>query len=73
MFDEKISVAAWKTKPSWVLISANDRMLPPAMEAAEVKRLNAVATVTLPTCHMSILAKADRVAAFIDAAAKTQR
>jgi pimeloyl-ACP methyl ester carboxylesterase len=73
MFDEKISAAAWKTKPSWVLISANDRMLPPAMEAAEVKRLNAVATVTLPTCHMSILAKADRVAAFIDAAAKTQR
>jgi pimeloyl-ACP methyl ester carboxylesterase len=72
MFDEKISVAAWKTKPSWVLISAGDRMLPPAMEAAEVKSLNAVATLTLPTCHMSILAKANQVAAFIDAAAKTQ-
>jgi pimeloyl-ACP methyl ester carboxylesterase len=72
MFDEQISVAAWKTKPSWVLISANDRMLPPAMESAEVKKLNAVATVTLSTCHMSILAKANRVAAFIDAAAKFQ-
>jgi pimeloyl-ACP methyl ester carboxylesterase len=72
MFDEKISVAAWKTKPSWVLVSANDRMLPPAMEAAEVQRLNAVATLTLPTCHMSILANANQVAAFIDAAAKTQ-
>jgi pimeloyl-ACP methyl ester carboxylesterase len=32
MFDEKLTVAAWKTKPSWVVISANDRMLPPAME-----------------------------------------
>jgi hypothetical protein len=31
-----------------------------------------VATLTLPTCHMSILAKANQVAAFIDAAAKTQ-
>src|ERR1700678_4140193 len=32
MFDEKLTVAAWKTKPSWVVISANDRMLAPAME-----------------------------------------
>jgi pimeloyl-ACP methyl ester carboxylesterase len=71
MFDEKITVAAWKTKPSWVLVSANDRMLPPAMEKAEVRRLNAVASITLPTCHMSILEQATKVAAFIDAAAKS--
>jgi pimeloyl-ACP methyl ester carboxylesterase len=32
MFDEKLTVAAWKTKPSWAVISAKDRMLPPAME-----------------------------------------
>jgi pimeloyl-ACP methyl ester carboxylesterase len=68
MFDEKISVAAWKTKPSWVLISSDDRMLPPAMEKAESKRLNAVATLTLPTCHMSIIARAYEVAAFIESA-----
>jgi hypothetical protein len=48
-------------------------MPPPAMEMAEVSRLNAVATVTLPTCHMPILQQADNVAAFIDAAAKSQR
>jgi pimeloyl-ACP methyl ester carboxylesterase len=71
MFDEKITVAAWKSKPSWVLISANDRMLPPAMEMAEVKRLNAVSSITLPTCHMSILEQPEKVAAFIDAAAKS--
>jgi pimeloyl-ACP methyl ester carboxylesterase len=69
MFDEKISAAAWKTKPSWVLVSANDRMLPPAMEMDEIKRLNAVASLTLPTCHMSILEHAKEVAAFIDTAA----
>src|SRR6202042_3027170 len=37
MFDEKLTVAAWKTKPSWVVVSSNDRMLPPAMERDEVK------------------------------------
>jgi pimeloyl-ACP methyl ester carboxylesterase len=70
MFDEKITSAAWKNKPSWVLVSANDRMLPPAMEMDEAKRLNAVASITLPTCHMSILEQAKEVAAFIDTAAK---
>jgi pimeloyl-ACP methyl ester carboxylesterase len=70
MFDEKISVAAWKTKPSWVLISANDRMLPPSMEMAETKQINAVASLTLPTCHMSIIAQAEKVAAFIETASR---
>lgn len=32
MFDEKLTVAAWKTKPSWAIISANDPGDPPAME-----------------------------------------
>jgi len=70
MFDEKLTIAAWKTKPSWVVISANDRMLPPMMEIDEVGRLKAVATLTLPTCHMSIIDQAVKVAGFIDAAAK---
>jgi pimeloyl-ACP methyl ester carboxylesterase len=70
MFDEKMATAAWKTKPSWVLVSASDRMLPPAMEMDDIKRLHAVASLTLPTCHMSILEQAKEVAAFIDTAAK---
>lgn len=44
----------WNTKPSWVVISANDRMLPPAMEEAAAKRMGAKAT-TLPTCHLAML------------------
>jgi pimeloyl-ACP methyl ester carboxylesterase len=71
MFDEKVTVAAWKQKPAWVLVSGNDRMLPPAMELAEVRRLNAVATLTLPTCHMSVVDQAMPVAAFIESAART--
>jgi pimeloyl-ACP methyl ester carboxylesterase len=69
MFDEKLTVAAWTTKPTWVLISSNDRMLPPAMEQAEVARLKAVASMTLPTGHMSIQEEPAKVVALIEAAA----
>jgi pimeloyl-ACP methyl ester carboxylesterase len=70
MFDEKLTVAAWKTKPCWAVISANDRMVPPAMEESAAKKMAAV-TVTLPTCHMVIMEQPARVAAVIDEAAKT--
>jgi pimeloyl-ACP methyl ester carboxylesterase len=70
MFDEKLTVAAWKTKPAWAVISAKDRMLPPAMEESAAKKMGAV-TTTLPTCHMVILEKPAEVAAVIDQAAKT--
>jgi pimeloyl-ACP methyl ester carboxylesterase len=69
MFDEKLTVAAWKTKPSWVVISANDRMLPPAMEEASAKTMGATAT-TLSTCHLAMLEEPAKVAAVIDHAAK---
>jgi pimeloyl-ACP methyl ester carboxylesterase len=70
MFDEKVKVAAWTVKPSWVLISSNDRMLPPAMERDEVTKLKAIDTETLPTGHMSIQEEPAKVAAFIESAAK---
>src|SRR5271170_5869151 len=68
MFAEKLTVAAWKTKPSWVVISANDRMLPPAMEEASAKRMGAVAT-TLPTCHLAMLEEPAKVAVVVEDAA----
>jgi hypothetical protein len=44
-------------------------MLPPAMERAEEKKLNATATV-LPTCHLAMLKAPVKVAAVISDAAK---
>jgi hypothetical protein len=44
-------------------------MLPPAMERAEVDRLHAIGSVTLPTGHMSIMEDPAKVAAFINMAA----
>ncbi len=69
MFAEKLTVAAWKTKPSWVIVSANDRMLPPAMERANVEKLKAHGT-TLPTCHLAMLEDPAAVAGVIDEAAQ---
>jgi pimeloyl-ACP methyl ester carboxylesterase len=69
MFDEKLTVAAWKTKPTWAIISTRDRMLPPAMEQSAAKRMGAV-TTTVETCHMSILQEPALVAAIISEAAR---
>src|ERR1700744_2186682 len=43
MFDEKLTHAAWKSKPSWHVISMNDRTLSPAMEEDAAKRSGGVA------------------------------
>jgi pimeloyl-ACP methyl ester carboxylesterase len=69
MFDEKLTVAAWKTKPTWAVISTKDQMLPPAMEEAAAKQMGP-RTTTLATCHMSILQEPAKIAAVIDEAAK---
>lgn len=70
MFDEKLTVAAWKTEPSWFVVSANDRMLPPAIEQPAAKKMGAV-TTTLPTCRMVMLQQPAAVAGVIDDAART--
>ena len=70
MFDEKLTVAAWKTKPSWAVISTGDQMLPPAMEQSAAQKIGATIT-TLSTCHMSILEAPEKIAAVIDEAART--
>jgi pimeloyl-ACP methyl ester carboxylesterase len=69
MFDEKLTVAAWKSKPTWAVISAKDQMLPPAMQESSAKRMGAVSTV-LPTCHMVIWEEPAKVAAVINEAAR---
>jgi pimeloyl-ACP methyl ester carboxylesterase len=69
MFDEKLTVAAWKTKPTWALISTQDQMLAPAMEATMAKRMGAV-TVSVDSCHMVIQQLPNEVASLIDRAAR---
>lgn len=67
---EKITQAAWKTKPSWYVVAANDRMINPDLERTLAKKMQAT-TTTLPTSHVAMLAQPEEVAAVImDAASK---
>ena len=68
-FDEKVSKAAWKTKPSWYIVAANDREIQPDLERAMAKKINATTTV-LSTCHVAMLSRPTDVAAVILSAAK---
>jgi hypothetical protein len=63
-----ITKAAWHTKPSWFVISSNDRMIAPEQEISTAKRMNAK-TLTLPTSHVPMLTQPQKVADFLIEAA----
>lgn len=50
-FDDKTTVAAWKTKPSWYVLATNDRMIHPDVQRAAAKRIGATLT-ELRTSHV---------------------
>jgi pimeloyl-ACP methyl ester carboxylesterase len=69
MFDEKLTHAAWKTKPSWHVIATNDRTLMPAMERAGAEKARGK-SIELPTCHVAMLQEPQKVADLITEAAR---
>jgi len=69
MFDEKLTHAAWKSKPSWHVISMKDQTLTPAMEEAGAKKSGGKA-IPLQTCHVAMLQEPEKVADVIAEAAK---
>ena len=65
-----VTVPAWKSKPSWYVVAANDRAISPDLEAAQAKRIGATTTTVLSS-HVSMLAQPSEVAGVIlDAASK---
>jgi len=64
-----ISAPAWKMKPSWYMVSANDMMIPPDAQRMMAKRANAKVT-ELPASHAVYVSKPKEVAALIEKAAK---
>jgi pimeloyl-ACP methyl ester carboxylesterase len=67
-FDERVTTAAWKAKPSWFIVAGKDRMIQPNLERAMAKKINAKTTV-LPTSHVPMLSRPSDVATVILAAA----
>ena len=67
-----ITTAAWHKKPSWYVVSANDRMIPPDAERAMAKAIHAE-TITLPSSHVAMLSHPAPVAALIEKAAASTK
>jgi pimeloyl-ACP methyl ester carboxylesterase len=66
----EITTPAWKSKPSWYIVAANDRAISPDLEAAQAKKIGAT-TTTVPSSHVAMLAQPSKVAGVIlDAASK---
>jgi pimeloyl-ACP methyl ester carboxylesterase len=61
-------VPAWRTKPTWFIISAQDKVITAGLEERLAQRMNAT-TITLPTCHLAMLQEPLRVSEFIAQAA----
>jgi pimeloyl-ACP methyl ester carboxylesterase len=63
-----VSEPAWRAKPSWYLVSADDRMIPPAAQRTMAERAKAVASET-PGSHAVYVSQPGVVADVIRQAA----
>ena len=64
-----ISAPAWRSKPSWFVIAAHDRVVLPTLQAMFAERMNAT-SITLSSSHVAMLSQPDAVASFIRRAAR---
>ncbi len=68
-FSDPTTAVAWKTLPSWYLISENDRMIPPDTQRMFAKRMKAT-TISVPSSHASIVSHPHQLFELIQAAVK---
>ena len=59
---------AWKSKPSWFVISGHDDVITAGLEQREAQTIGAK-TIELPTCHVAMLQEPVKIAGFISNAA----
>ena len=68
-FTDPTTAVAWKTLPSWYLISTNDLIIPPSLQRMFASRMKAK-TISVPSSHASIVSHPEEVFDLIQAAAK---
>jgi pimeloyl-ACP methyl ester carboxylesterase len=68
LFDEKLTAAAYESKPSWYVVAKRDGMIPPPAEKAMAAAIKATVT-ELDGSHVIMLSKPQEVADVIFAAA----
>src|SRR5262249_37176909 len=72
VFEASVPVAAWKTIPTWFIVSSNDQAINPDLERFYAKRANAK-TTEIASSHVSFIPHPKEVAKAIEAAAKGPR
>jgi pimeloyl-ACP methyl ester carboxylesterase len=65
----KTTVAAWKSKPSWYVVSRQDRTIDPDFQRFMAKRMNAT-TTEIDASHVSMLSRPEEIAQVILAATR---
>jgi len=65
----KISQPAWRTKPSWYLVAADDKMIPPPAQRFMSKRAGST-VVEVAGSHALYVSQPNAVAALIERAAR---
>ncbi|MEV7282122.1 alpha/beta hydrolase [Streptomyces sp. NPDC093111] len=71
-FAEKATVAAWKTIPSWFLVSKHDKAIAPDLERFEAKRAKSH-TIEIDSSHVAMMSHPDVVTHLIRKAAWATR
>ncbi|MTV39430.1 alpha/beta fold hydrolase [Duganella radicis] len=69
LFSGRTTQAAWKLKPTYYAVSANDRTTSPDLERFLARRMGA-RTIELPSSHLSMISHAREIADLILEAAK---
>ena len=72
IFEAKPTAAAWRSKPSWYVVSTNDRMIAPEQEKAMAAQIKARTTL-VPASHVVMLSHPTAVAKAIEEAAAAAR
>jgi pimeloyl-ACP methyl ester carboxylesterase len=70
LFASNAPGVAWRTKPSWYIVAANDHSVHPELERAAAKRMGAT-TYEFDSSHVPMLSQPDRVLDVIRTAAKS--
>ena len=68
VFSVPITHPAWRTKPSWYLVSSNDQVIPPDVERMYAKRMKAT-TEEVAGSHVAFVSHPDVAAHLIEEAA----
>jgi pimeloyl-ACP methyl ester carboxylesterase len=69
VFGDPVTAPAWRKKPTWYQVSADDRMINPENERRMADRMKPRKIITLPASHVSLASRPVEVSAFIDEAA----